>query len=168
MLIFLIGFMGTGKTHWGRVWSARYGMDFIDLDDAIEASEGQNITAIFKNSGEIYFREKEAAALRRLSSLKNTIIASGGGTPCFHDNMDWMNDHGLTIYLETDPAVLAKRISTEIHQRPLVKDVPVEKLQAYIEALLQERIPIYQKAKYTFSTEHLLNNSLDQLLHRTD
>lgn len=168
MLIFLIGFMGTGKTHWGKRWSARYGMDFIDLDDAIELSEGKTISAIFKNSGETYFREKEAAALRSMALLKNTIIACGGGTPCFHDNIDWMKDHGTTIYLETDPVVLTKRLTAEIQQRPLIADVPVEKLQVYIEALLQDRILYYQKAKHTFSTEQLENNSLDELLNRTD
>ena len=110
MRIFLLGFMGSGKSHWGRQWSDVYDLKFIDLDEKIENQEHKSIIEIFENEGEDYFRQKEAILLRSLIKEDNCIISCGGGTPCFFDNMDWMNEQGITIWLDEDIDDLVKRL----------------------------------------------------------
>ena len=110
MTFFLVGFMGSGKTHWGKIWAVANGFTFIDLDEAIEITEGKLITTIFEDKGEEYFRTIEAAALRTCTGLSNTIIACGGGTPCFKENMQWMNEQGITIYLSSTATEILERV----------------------------------------------------------
>ncbi|RYY09648.1 MAG: shikimate kinase, partial [Chitinophagaceae bacterium] len=121
--IFLVGFMGSGKTHWGRMWAARHRYIFIDLDDAIEQDEQLTITDIFEKKGEDYFRQKEAIMLRSMTQYSNAIIACGGGTPCFFDNITWMNENGATILLEATPPVIFKNVMLHEGKRPLVKNL---------------------------------------------
>ena len=93
--------MGSGKTHWGKIWAEMNGFIFIDLDAEIEKEVGKSIAAIFENKGEPYFREIEAATLRTFAGAQNTIVACGGGTPCFYENIKWMNEQGTTIVMVT-------------------------------------------------------------------
>src|SRR6187401_1227795 len=109
MKIFLVGFMGSGKTYWGKIWAQKNAMNFFDLDALIEEQEKKTIAAIFETEGEEYFREKEAMVLRTLPGANDCIIACGGGTPCYHDNMKWMNEHGGTVYLDTTVRDLFER-----------------------------------------------------------
>ncbi|HEX2683637.1 MAG TPA: shikimate kinase, partial [Ferruginibacter sp.] len=97
--IFLVGFMGSGKTYWGRIWAQAYQLAFYDLDEVIEQDQGKTVAEIFKTYGEDRFRQIEAGTLRSFSEKNNCIVACGGGTPCFHDNMQWMNEQGTTVYL---------------------------------------------------------------------
>ena len=99
MKIFLTGFMGSGKTYWGRIWSRQLGLDFYDLDELIEKKEGKTISTIFEKEGEDHFRKLEATALKAFAETENGIIACGGGTACFNDNMQWMNEQGVTVFL---------------------------------------------------------------------
>lgn len=166
MTFFLIGFMGSGKTHWGKIWAAAHGFTFIDLDEAIEITEGKLIADIFENKGEKYFRTAEAAALRTCKGLTNTIVACGGGTPCFEENMQWMNEEGITIYLSTTVPEILKRVLTEQEKRPLLKKMNPGELVFFIEQKLKERVPFYKAAKFILSTAELSEDSFGDLLTR--
>ncbi|NJN78937.1 MAG: shikimate kinase [Saprospiraceae bacterium] len=98
MNIYLIGFMGSGKSFIGKQLSEQLNFEFCDLDERIETAKNQSIASIFENKGETYFRKLESTILQKTANLKNTIIATGGGTACFFDNMEWMNENGKTIF----------------------------------------------------------------------
>ena len=145
--IFLIGFMGSGKTHWGRLWAQQTGIPFFDLDEVIEQQEHKTIAEIFEQNGETYFRQKETEVLKTFSEKKNCIIACGGGTPCFNNNMQWMNEHGTTVYLSATPDEIVKRVITEQEKRPLIKNLHPSELKSFIEKKLKDREPFYTTAK---------------------
>jgi len=125
---------------------------FIDLDEVIEKNEGASIAEIFSLRGEEYFRDKESMSLKLFSETKNAIIATGGGTPCFRDNMKWMNEHGLTVYLNLSPEILFQRLKPEVDHRPLLSGKSDEELLLFIQTKLQERNPFY-------SQSHLIVNA---------
>ncbi len=152
MTFFLIGFMGSGKTHWGKIWASVYSFTFIDLDEVIEKKEGKSIADIFDIKGEDYFREIEAEALRSFDDLENTIIACGGGTPCFYENMEWMNAKGTTIYLYSNPQEILLRVLSEQDKRPLIKKMNKGELLFFIEQKLKERADFYNAATVTIAT----------------
>lgn len=138
---------GSGKSHFGRVLEEELICPLIDLDKEIEEAEERSISEIFDQEGEEYFRQAEARMLRIITeSQEEVIISTGGGTPCYHDGMDYMNDHGTTIYLEAEKDVLIKRLAPKDH-RPLMAGDTEQR----VEELLQARLPIYQKAKITLS-----------------
>lgn len=168
MRIFLIGFMGSGKTHWGRIWSETSGMDFYDLDEMIETAEKQTIDHIFSKKGESYFRKKEAALLRGLVEKDNCIIACGGGTPCYDDNIEWMNAHGTTVFLEANPARLLENVLLEYDKRPLIKRINKGELLFFIEQKLNERDPFYHKANLTLNVSQLEKKSIEKILDYTN
>jgi len=147
MKIFLIGFMGCGKSTLGRKLATRLGYDLIDLDHQIEKMTGSTVANYFSAHGENVFRELERKTLQEFDFPKNCVIATGGGTPCFFDNMDWMNENGLTIYIEMTPLSLAKRLEQGIAKRPLLKNLSEEGLVLFIENKLAERDSFYKKAK---------------------
>lgn len=149
MLIFLVGFMGSGKTHWGKRWSEAYQIPFVDLDDAIELAEEKTVADIFTTNGEAYFRDIETETLRGFAEQKNIIIACGGGTPCFHDNMKWMNENGTTVYVTSPADVIMKRVIVQQDKRPLLRDMNPIELLAYIEQTINKREPYYKQAKLT-------------------
>jgi len=144
---FLIGFMGCGKTHWGRILSEKTGLPFFDLDDLITKKSGKSIAHIFSEKGEPGFRVMERNALQSLADQPASIIATGGGTPCFFDNLDWMNEIGTTIYLKTPPTLLAERLRHEKEFRPLLAEVQDHDLQDFIAKKLEERERFYMRAK---------------------
>jgi len=146
MLFFLNGFMGSGKSHWGRIWATEFKLGFIDLDEMIAISEGRPVVDIFETKGETYFRTLEAKKLRETAELKNTIIACGGGTPCFHNNMSWMNEHGITVYIDATPSEILRRLAKGQAQRPLIKKLNHAELLFFIEQKLKERLPFYNQA----------------------
>lgn len=154
MRIFLLGFMGSGKSHTGRRLAELTGMQFIDLDYWIENQQDRTIPTIFESEGETAFREIERTALHDMKQFENVIIACGGGTPCFFDNMDWMNQHGLTVYLDTPVEILVKRLKPERAHRPLLKNLSEPELYQFVEKKLMERFFYYQQAQviYKIST----------------
>ncbi len=160
MKIFLIGFMGSGKTHWGRIWADHHGMAFTDLDALIEQAQHQTISAIFEEKGEAHFRELEAAALRSLTDTAG-IIACGGGAACFHNNMPWMNEHGICVYLSASPQQLLDQVMGEREQRPLIKKLNKAELLFFIEQKLKEREPFYKQAEISLPIESLAIQSLE-------
>ncbi|MBC7627257.1 shikimate kinase [Ferruginibacter sp.] len=166
MIFFLIGFMGSGKTHWGKIWSQTHGCTFIDLDEHIEKKEGQTVADIFEHKGEKYFRKIEAETLRSFKGLNNTIVACGGGTPCFYENMQWMNEYGITIYLSTSSPKILERVLLEQEKRPLLKKMNPAELLFFIEQKLKERAPFYNAAKHILPSENLSNQTFGNLFSK--
>lgn len=162
MKIFLIGFMGSGKTHWGKIWAEKNRMDFFDLDSIIEAQEQKAIDAIFNEDGETYFRETESAALKSFAEKDNCIIACGGGTPCFHDNMQWMDGHGITVYLKANPGQIMERVKDEKQQRPLLKKLDDDDTLVFIAQKIKEREPFYSRAQIILPVNGLNADSLEK------
>lgn len=164
MRIFLIGFMGSGKTHWGKIWAKRYKFDFYDLDEHIERREQRTILEIFENNGEDIFRLLETKMLRDTARIENGIISCGGGTPCFHDNIKWMNEKGCTVYLSGSPNYLFENIVKEKDQRPLIKTVNKAELLFYTEQMLKQRLPFYEQANVTLSVDGLTEESFEEII----
>jgi shikimate kinase len=162
--IFLIGFMGSGKTYWGKQWAAVSGLQFFDLDEMIEQEEKKSVAAIFAQDGEAYFRQRETAVIKTFAQQTNCIIACGGGTPCFNDNMQWMNDNGTTIYLAATPEEIIKRVVTEQEKRPLIKDLSQGDLSLFIEKKLKEREAFYSKAKIILPVAAISANTINTIL----
>ena len=162
--IFLIGFMGSGKSHWGKIWAEANQLTFIDLDEMIENKEGSSIASIFETHGEDHFRRVEAEALRSCADLQNTIVACGGGTPCFHENMRWMNDHGLTIYIASTAEEILQRVLNEKEKRPLLKKLNEQELLLFINQKVKERAPFYELANVTVQSGLLDERSLPSII----
>lgn len=161
--IFLIGFMGSGKTYWGKIWAQQSGLAFYDLDEVIEKEQGKTIAAIFEKDGEDHFRKIETIALHSFAETENCIIACGGGTACFNDNMQWMNDNGRTIYLSATPQYIFDRVLDDKEKRPLIKKHNEAELFFFIEQKLKEREPFYNQAKIILPVNELNENSLQTI-----
>ena len=151
--IFLIGYMGTGKTTLGKMLAKRLEMQFVDLDGYIERRFFKTIAQIFEEKGEEGFRKIEQAMLLEIADFENTIIAVGGGTPCFFDNMRVMNEKGLTVYLKTSPEALYKTLLKARMKRPLIKDKTDEELLAFVGESLAKREDFYARAQATMNAE---------------
>lgn len=160
MIYFLIGFMGSGKTHWGRIWAAKHKIAFLDLDEQIEIAERKSVAEIFETKGEEYFRDVEAKTLRERIFLSDTIVACGGGTPCFHNNMEWMNRHGTTVYITSTPEEILRRINSSAKaRRPLLNKVNQAELLFFIQQKLKERQPFYGQAKVVLANSKITENT---------
>ena len=146
MKVFLVGFMGSGKSTLGKKLSELMNVSFIDLDSKIEESEGKSVNEIFRERGEEYFRNLEAEALRAIARIRNAVIATGGGAPCFYDNMEWMNENGVTVYLKAEPGELYHRLLKERETRPLLAHLGDVALFDYIMSSLAHREPYYAQA----------------------
>ena len=147
--IILIGYMGSGKTTVGRALSKETGMMFYDLDWYIESRMRKTVAQIFAEKGEEGFRKIEYNMLHEVAEFENVIISCGGGTPCFFDNMDYLNQQGDVVYLKCEPETLYKHLLMGKVERPLIKGKSPEELIAYITNHLAEREPFYSRAKHT-------------------
>lgn len=145
--IYITGFMGSGKSTYGKELATELGYDFLDLDEAITKKSGLSITQIFEKQGEENFRKLESEALKETEKLKNFVIATGGGTPCFNNQMQWMNEHGKTIYLKMFDGDLYARLLEEQEERPLIKGKSEEELQNFVYKTLRERAVFYHQAE---------------------
>jgi len=162
MRIYLIGFMGSGKTHWGKRLSHKMGIPFYDLDEVIVRAEQQSIQQIFHDKGEEYFREKERDTLEAITEDHDALILScGGGTPCFFNNIDFMKQHGTVVWLNTAVDILVQRLLREKNHRPVIKNVPDADLKAFIIKKLQDRKMYYEQADTMLHEESI---TLDALL----
>lgn len=162
MKIFLIGFMGSGKTHWGRKLSAKLNLPFFDLDSVIVEKEGRSVADIFADKGEEYFRFRENETLEAVTVERESFILScGGGTPCFFNNIEFMKKHGKVIWLNTSVDMLMERLGRERSSRPLLADVAEEDLRRHIVRKLSERRMYYQQADVVVSEE---NTNLEELI----
>lgn len=152
---FLIGMPGAGKTFWGRAWSAASGMAFIDLDNYVEQQAGMPIPQIFEREGETAFRKRETEALREIVNgiaMPHTIIACGGGTPVWHNNLAVMKKAGCVLYLEADTDTLVRNLNAAAEQRPLLL---AGDLHESLKQMLVLRKPIYEQAHHVLSVENI-------------
>ena len=147
MIIFLIGFMGSGKSTLGKRLARKIDYRFIDMDHHLEEVEGLKVSEIFEQKGEKYFRELEKGFLESMEIQDNVVIATGGGAPCWGKNMDIMNRKGVTVYLKMSPVSLASRLEKSRNIRPLIQGLNPEHLRDYIENKLQEREHYYNQAQ---------------------
>ncbi|PZX61832.1 shikimate kinase [Hydrotalea sandarakina] len=166
--VFLVGMMGSGKSYCCKQLVKHLNFNGIDLDALIEERHHQSIANIFEQSGEAYFRKEEAAVLREIGIQKHTIIATGGGTPCFHQNMQWMNEHGITVWLNTPVNVLVQRLWHEKKHRPLIAHFEnVNDLEVFLNKKLEERNEFYALAHIHMNEVnlniHSLLNEIEQL-----
>lgn len=146
MNIYLIGFMGSGKSTIGRMLAKRLDYRFIDLDEEIERDAGCKISEIFAQHGEAHFRGLETDHLKRTTSLANVVLSTGGGAPCHDNNMELMNANGLTVYLKPDNKMLADRLMNSQGTRPLIANKTYNELLGFIEQTLTIRDSFYTKA----------------------
>ena len=146
MKIFLVGFMGSGKSYIGKILAEKLGFQFVDLDSIIENTEGVKISQIFEIHGESYFRKVESDCLHHLNKWTEIVVATGGGAACFHDNMSWMNENGITVYLSVEPQLLASRLANEVDKRPILQGKTGDELLDFIKMKVSEREDFYNQA----------------------
>lgn len=160
--IFLLGFMSSGKTKTARKLAKKLGLVHLDIDEEIIKQENKSISEIFEQEGEASFRKLETEVLRKLP-LENYVISCGGGTPCFFDNMQYMNLHGTTVYLQLSAEKLFSRLSKKKGSRPLIMNLEGDELLEFIGIKLAERKPFYEQAQIvwdSFSDDDALINRL--------
>lgn len=167
--IFLVGYMGSGKSTIGKQLAKRLNLPFIDVDLFIENRFRKTITQLFEEKGEAQFRLIEQNIIRELVDFQNVVIATGGGLPCFFDNMELMNRSGQTVYLRVNNDELAARLNACKQTRPLIKEKSLEEIKCFIEENMTKRKPYYEQASLTADVEILLtkediDNQVDKLV----
>ena len=155
--IILIGYMGAGKTTVGKALAKELGVPFYDLDWYIESRMRKTVAQIFAEKGEEGFRKIEHSMLHEIAEFEDVIVSCGGGTPCFFDNIDYMNQQGPVVYLKAEPEVLYKHLVMSKNDRPLLRGKSSEGLITFIREQLEKREPFYSKAQYTLDVS-LLDN----------
>lgn len=153
--VFLIGYMGSGKTTVGKKLAQSLSLSFIDLDDFIQNKYRKTIADIFADLGEEGFRKIESKALREVSEIEDVVISTGGGAPCFYDNIEVMNNAGVTVYIEVDPQELASRLMASKTVRPLVAGKSKEELVPFITKHLSQRERYYRSAQIVYHSERM-------------
>ena len=164
MKIFLIGFMGSGKTTLGRKLASRMGYEFIDLDHKLEQQVELSIAEYFQIFGDNAFRKLESEVLKKTLYPENAIISTGGGLPCYFDNMDWMKANGKSVYIKLTPKTLADRLETGKEERPLLQEKHGDALVDFIEQKLEEREKFYSQANIIVDGLSLTAEKLEQVL----
>ncbi|MBL7697697.1 MAG: shikimate kinase [Chitinophagaceae bacterium] len=168
MRIFLIGFMGSGKTHWARQLAAQMKIPFYDLDEVISGREGKTVSEIFAQSGEEAFRVKEREVLESLIDENASMVLScGGGTPCFFNNIERMKKYGVVVWLNTHVEILLSRLMKEKATRPLIKNISDDDMRSYIVRKLNERRMYYEQADVIIDNENSIsaNEFIQTILH---
>lgn len=167
MRIFLIGFMGSGKTHWGQLLSSKLTLPFFDLDRQIMEEEKKSIVEIFEQKGEEYFRMMEKEVLYILSeSHESFVMACGGGTPCYFNNIDYMNNVGTTVWLNTRLDVLFNRLLKERESRPLLMNLTDAQLKQFILKKFSERRIYYEQASLVIEeSEASVDTLIQHIMH---
>ena len=162
--LFLIGMMGSGKTYWAEKLKKQLKVPAYDLDALVEMMEEKTVAEIFEEDGEEYFRKAEAKMLRLFVEKKQFILSCGGGTACYHDNMKWMNNNGITIWLDQPVETLAERLLNEKSHRPLIKNLDDLALKEFLGKKLEEREPFYNQAAYRLKEEFLTEKAFTKIL----
>jgi len=162
--IFLIGMMGSGKTFWTKKIAKWIKSAGYDLDDLIEITEEKTISEIFEEDGEDYFRKLEAKILRWFTEKKKYVLAAGGGTPCYHENMNWMKKEGMVIWLDESLEILVQRLAAEKAHRPLIAHLSNEEIALFLQQKLVERHAYYQQANYRLTSDQITESGLKKLI----
>ena len=157
--IFLTGYMGAGKTTLGKAFARELGVSFVDLDWYIEERFHKTISQLFAERGETGFRELERNMLHEVGEFENVVVSTGGGTPCFFDNMDYMNHQGQTVFLDVDVDTLFRRLRVATQQRPILQGKSSEELRDFIGKALASRTVYYGQARYRFDGSRLESHS---------
>ena len=155
----MIGYMGAGKTTLGKSLARHLGLEFIDLDWYIENRFHQSVSQLFATRGEEGFRKIEQNMLHEVAEFEDVVISAGGGTPCFFDNMEYMNQQGLTVYLKATPEILRTHLRMGKQKRPLIAQKNDEELDIFIRESLDKREPYYNQAHLIFDIG-LLDNGM--------
>ena len=153
--IFLTGYMGAGKTTLGKAFARKMNVPFVDLDWYIEERFHKTVGELFTERGETGFRELERNMLHEVSEFENVVISTGGGAPCFFDNMEFMNRVGKTVFLDVHPDVLFRRLRIAKQQRPILQGKEDDELKAFIIRALEQRAPCSAQEQYIFRADEL-------------
>jgi shikimate kinase len=167
MRIYLVGYMGSGKSTLGRRLARYTGLHFIDLDKYIEERNCRSVPQIFTLEGEASFRKKERKALGEVSEFDDIVVATGGGAPCFFDNMELMNQTGITLFLDLEPSVLARRLSVSKNVRPLITGKSSQELVEFIALNLEKRRPFYEQSRFRIDNPELSSELIVKIISET-
>ena len=157
--IFLTGYMGAGKTTLGKAFARKLNLPFVDLDWYMEERIHKAVVELFVERGEAGFRELEKNMLHEVGAFEDVVISTGGGAPCFFDNMDFMNRNGKTVFLNVHPDVLFRRLRVAKQQRPILQGKQDDELKEFIIRALEKRTPFYSQAQYVFNADELEDRS---------
>lgn len=152
MRIYLLGMPASGKSYWGKKVADHHKLNFLDLDNFLEENLGKSITQVFQEKGEEFFRRKEQETLHQSKEFTNTIISTGGGTPYFFDNMDFIKKEGWSIFINVSLEIIIERLKMD-ENRPMFQEKTEVELENYVQNLYQKRIGYYQQADFTFQPE---------------
>lgn len=166
MKVYLIGYMGSGKSTVGQLLAKRLKLDFIDFDRYIEKEEGKAIAEIFDSGKEDNFRRLEHTYLKKLLPRDNVVISLGGGTPCFHNNIELINNNGISVYLDIDVDTLAQRLSKAKNKRPLIQGLNEMELKMFIQTNLERRLAYYTRANFTVSAKDIAAEEILLLIEK--
>lgn len=164
MRIYLTGFMGSGKSYVAHHIADQVDIPVLDLDTMIEEKEGSTINQIFEDKGEPYFRQLEQTCLKETIQHQTCIIATGGGTPCYFDNMNFINQNGMSIYLEVDTTILVNRLLENGDVRPLLKGMNATQLKDFIDQKVNERRAFYEQAHLVYHYKSASQNIVKELV----
>ena len=162
--IFLIGLMGAGKSYWAKKMSKWIKSAGYDLDALIEMNEEKTIAEIFAEDGEEYFRKTETKLLKWFKEKKKYVLATGGGAPCFNENIHWMKKEGIVIWLDESVEVLVQRLITEKEHRPLIAKLNEQQIAAFLEEQLVNRFSFYQQANYRVTSTQINETELKKII----
>lgn len=167
MKIFLIGFMGSGKTHLGRLLSHKIGIPFFDLDEQVTEHAGKSIVDIFAEEGEEYFRMQEKDVLHIITeSHDGFVMACGGGSPCYFNNIEYMHTAGTTVWINTPLDTIFSRLIGEKDKRPLIKSLSDEQLKSFISKKFADRKIYYEQADIIVDEEPVqLEHIIEKIFH---
>lgn len=167
MKIFFVGFMGSGKTHWGRLLSQKLQIPFFDLDEQVVGSEEKSIPEIFEEKGEEYFRMAEKDTLHIITESHDSfVLASGGGTPCYFNNMDYMKKSGTTVWINTPIDILFDRLVMEKQNRPLLKNLSDMQVRGFIIKKFSDRKIYYEQADVIIDEDSkTMEKIVEQIFH---
>ena len=165
MKYYLVGYMYCGKSTFGRRLAAEKGMDFLDLDRAFEQRYHYTVPMFFDRFGEEAFRKLETQLLHTTADLDNIVIATGGGTPCHFDNMQWINRHGKSVYFDVAPETILRRAAQSRKTRPILAGMTPEERSLHVRQQLEQRMPYYRQAQIIFPAD---NPDLADLVNRLE
>jgi shikimate kinase len=167
--IFLVGYMGAGKTMFGKSLACRMNLNYIDTDHFIENRYRKRVTDIFASEGEERFRQIEHRILLEIAEFEDIVISTGGGLPCFNDNMTIMNNKGITVYLDVPAEALAERLGKNKNARPILKNRFGNELIDFIKEHLDTRKPFYEQAKIRIQTGKMYSkNDVEFLVQKLE
>jgi len=168
MRIYILGFMGSGKSTVGKLLAKRLDYTFIDLDEQIESKYKATVSEIFEKYGEERFRIREQKTLLSLPKKENLVVALGGGTPCFHNNIEFIKFSGKSVYLRTPSKILNKRLFKERAARPIIAKLSKKELEKKIDSMMRKRSKFYNQANITIVANDTPEMLVDRMIEKLE